>query len=173
MTIDFEPRPGRSRDGAPFTIRAIRPEDFALEDDFIRSLSEESRYLRLMYALREPPASFVERMVNVDGETTMALVAVTESAGKERFIAVSRYGRYPDGRSAEFGIAVADAWQRRGIATQLMQALAGYAKSHGVERFEGEVLSTNERMLDLCRWLKFDIHRSPESPQIVIASKRL
>jgi acetyltransferase len=173
MTIDFEPRAARSRDGAPFTIRAVRPDDFALEDDFIRSLSEESRYLRLMYALREPPASFVEQMVNVDGEKTMALAGVVETARGSRFIAVSRYGRYADGRTAEFGIAVADAWQQRGVATQLMQALADYAKRHGIERFEGEVLTENERMLDLCRWLKFDIRRSPETPTIVIASKHL
>ncbi|HZF17053.1 MAG TPA: GNAT family N-acetyltransferase [Steroidobacteraceae bacterium] len=173
MAIDFEPRPARTRDGAAFTIRAIQPTDFALEDHFIRSLSEESRYLRLMYTLKEPPVSFVERLVNVDGEQTMALAAVIESAGKARFIAVSRYGLNPDGHGAEFAIAVTDAWQRRGVATQLMQALADYAKRHGVERFEGEVLRSNERMLDLCRWLKFEMRPSPQGRHLVIASRRL
>ena len=173
MPIDFEPRIARTHDGAVFTIRAIRPDDFALEDAFIRSLSEESRYLRLMYSLREPPVSFVERLVNVDGEETMALAGIDDSCGKPRFIAVSRYGRNPDTRTADFAIAVTDSWQRRGVATQLMQALADYAKCHGIERFEGEVLVANERMLDLCRWLKFDLRPSRESGSLMIASRPL
>jgi acetyltransferase len=166
MSIEFQPKLARTRDGAAFTIRAIRPEDFALEDEFIRSLSEESRYFRLMHALKEPPVAFVERMVNIDGEDSMALVGVTESTGRPQFIGVARYGRNPDGESAEFAIAVNDAWQRRGVAAQLMQALADYAKRHGIERFEGEVL-------DLCRWLKFDLQRSPEGGHVMIASRRL
>ena len=173
MAIDFAPRRARTHDGAVFTIRAVRPDDFALEDAFIRSLSEESRYLRLMYSLREPPVSFVERLVNVDGDETMALAGIDDSSGKARFIAVSRYGRNPDGRTADFAIAVTDRWQRRGVATQLMQALADYAKRHGIERFEGEVLSANERMLDLCRWLKFDLRPSPEGSDVVVASRQL
>ncbi len=173
MAIDFEARQGRTRDGATFTIRVIQPTDFALEDHFIRSLSEESRYLRLMYTMKEPPVSFVERLVNVDGVQTMALAAVAEVGGKPRFIAVSRYGLYPDGRSADFAIAVTDAWQRRGVATQLMEALADYAKRHGVERFEGEVLASNERMLELCRWLKFEMRRSTDGSHLVVASRRL
>jgi acetyltransferase len=173
MPIDFEPRVARTYDGAKYTIRAITREDFALEDEFIRSLSEESRYFRLMYTLKEPPVSFVERMVNVDGEGAMALVGVVESAGAQHFTAVARYARNPDGHSAEFAIAVNDAWQRRGVATQMMQALAEYAKRHGIERFEGEVLVANERMIDLCRWLKFDLKRSPEGAHVMIASRKL
>ena len=173
MPIDFDPRSARTHDGAVFTIRAIRPDDFALEDAFIRSLSEESRYLRLMYSLREPPVPFVERLVNVDGDETMALAGIEDSAGKPRFIAVARYGRNPDGCTADFAIAVTDSWQRRGVATQLMQALADYAKGHGIERFEGEVLVANERMLDLCRWLKFEMRPSREGRHLVVASRRL
>jgi len=103
----------------------------------------------------------------------MALVGVTESAARQQFIAVARYARNPDGRSAEFALAVNDAWQRRGVASQLMQALAEYAKRHGIERFEGEVLAANERMLDLCRWLKFDVRRSPEGGHVMIATRTL
>ena len=173
MPVEFQPRLARTRDNVEFTIRAIRAEDFALEDEFIRSLSEESRYFRLMHALKEPQAEFVERMVNIDGNDTMALVGVTESAARQQFIAVARYARNPDGHSAEFAVAVNDAWQRRGVASQLMQPLADYAKRHGIERFEGEVLVTNERMLDLCRWLKFDLRRSPDGGHVMIATRKL
>ena len=173
MAIDFQPRVARTHEGTEFTIRMIRRDDFALESEFIRGLSETSRYFRLMYTLKEPPASFVRRLVNVDGIKTMALAGVAEIDSTLHFIAVSRYGRNPDGKSAEFAIAVADAWQRRGVATQLMQALADYAKRHGIERFEGQVLRANERMLDLCRWLKFELQSSPEGGHLLVASRKL
>jgi len=173
VAIDFQPRVVRTYNGATFTIRAIRPEDFALEDEFIRGLSEESRYFRLMYVLKDPSESFVRHMIDIDGTNSMALAGVAESDGHTHFIAVARYGRNPDGASAEFAIAVADAWQNRGVATHMMDALAAYAKRHGIDRFEGTVLPTNERMIDLCRWLKFDLRRAEEWGNVLIASRKL
>ncbi len=173
MAIDFQPQAARTNDGAEFTIRMIRRDDFSLESAFIRSLSETSRYFRLMYTLKEPPASFVRRLVNVDGIQTMALAGVMEIDGTLHFIGVVRYGRNPDGKTAEFAIAVADEWQRRGVATQLMTALAAYAKRNRIERFEGQVLAANERMLDLCRWLKFELRPSTEGGHLVVASRKL
>jgi hypothetical protein len=35
------------------------------------------------------------------------------------------------------------------------------------------VLVTNERMLDLCRWLKFDLRRSPDGGHVMIATRKL
>jgi acetyltransferase len=173
VAIDFQPRAVQTYSGATFTIRAIRPDDFALEDEFIRGLSEESRYFRLMYVLKDPQESFVRQMVNVDGSNSMALAGIADAGGRPQFIAVARYGRNPDGVSAEFAIAVADAWQNRGVATHMMEALAEYAKGHGIERFEGAVLPGNERMIDLCRWLKFDLRRAAEWGNVLIASRRL
>ena len=66
-----------------------------------------------------------------------------------------------------------DAWQRRGVATQLMQAIADLCEAPRIERFEGQVLAENKRMLDLCRWLKFDLGPSSEGSHVVTASKKL
>jgi acetyltransferase len=173
VAIDFQPKIARTRDGVSFTIRALRPDDFALEDEFIRSLSETSRYFRLMYALKEPSVSFVQHMVGIDGVASMALAGVVQTGKQPHFIAVARYGRNPDGHSAEFAIAVADAWQKRGVASQLLQELADYAHAHGIDRFEGQVLATNYGMIDLCRWLKFDLRRSPEAGNVLIATRKL
>ena len=173
MAVDFQPRTVRTRDGASFTIRAIRPEDFTLEDEFIRGLSDESRYFRVMHVLKPPPESIVRQLVAVDGVNSMALAGVARLDEEPRFIAVARYGRNPDAVSAEFAIAVADDWQKRGVGSLMMQALCAYARTRGIERFEGSVLPTNERMIELCRWLKFDLRRAPEFGNVLIASRRL
>lgn len=42
-------------DGRTITIRPIRPRDAGIEAEFVRNLSEESRYYRFMDSLRELP----------------------------------------------------------------------------------------------------------------------
>jgi len=41
------------RDGTRIVIRPIRPEDRQIERDFVRNLSDESRYFRFFNALRD------------------------------------------------------------------------------------------------------------------------
>ena len=67
-----------TRDGVPYRIRPIRTEDAQREGDFTRGSSEESRYSRLMYALREPSPAFINRLVHVDYRRTMAFIAVAQ-----------------------------------------------------------------------------------------------
>lgn len=81
----------RSRDGTPFSVRPIRPDDLEREREFIRNLSAESRFNRLMHAMQEPSVAFLHRMVDVDYRHTMAFVAVIDVQGAEQFIGVARY----------------------------------------------------------------------------------
>ena len=79
----------------------------------------------------------------------MALIAVICENGHETEIGVARYSINPDGRSGEFAIAVADAWQRKGVGSKLMQTLMDAARARGLEIMEGWVLAGNARMLAL------------------------
>ena len=83
----------------PYLIRPIRTEDAQREGDFIRGLSEESLYCRLMYALREPYPAFINRLVHVDYRRTMAFVAVAGTY-HEQFIGVARYAADPPSQLA-------------------------------------------------------------------------
>jgi acetyltransferase len=50
----------QAKDGTQVTIRPIRPEDVRIEQEFVRNLSAESRYLRFMNTIREvSPAQLV------------------------------------------------------------------------------------------------------------------
>jgi acetyltransferase len=46
-------------------------------------------------------------------------------------VGVARYSAYPDQRSCEFALVVADEWQGRGIGTHLMQLPDGCGASRG------------------------------------------
>jgi acetyltransferase len=151
----------RLADGTPVTIRPIRAADAAIEQAFVRGLSEESRYYRFMDLLRELPPRMLQQLTDIDYHDQMALIAVTTITGEEVEIAVARYIVLPDQADCEFAIVVADAWQRRGIAAALMRILIGAARERGLKRMTGEVLTGNTRMLRFVAGLGFTAKMDP------------
>ncbi|HTE40754.1 MAG TPA: GNAT family N-acetyltransferase [Steroidobacteraceae bacterium] len=141
--------------GAPFLIRPLRTDDRDREIAFIESLSEDSRYFRMLSPEKLLPSYVVNQLMDTDGDKRMAFVATTGAGCRERFIGVVRYGADADALDAELGIAVADDWQRQGIATKLISHLRQYAQSRGIERLTGMVLAKNGRMLGLAKQLRF------------------
>jgi acetyltransferase len=151
----------RLADGAALLLRPIRPDDAGLEMEFVDGLSPESRRLRFQSALSSLTPAMVARFTQIDYDREMALVAVAEEGGREREAAVARYVRLPDGRTCEYAIVVADAWQGRGLGTLVMRRLIAIASEAGLDTMVGQVLASNRAMLDLCRSLGFSIEADP------------
>jgi acetyltransferase len=146
-------------DGTPLRIRPISPADRHRHWRFVCSLSLQTRYQRLLSARCLLPGE-LRRMVEIDYEREMALVAVADIAGEEQELGVARYVR--DDAQAEFAIVVADAWQRRGIGHLLLRSLQEAAQAGGVTRLAGLTLATNTRMIRLARRLGFEVSREPD-----------
>ena len=161
------------RDGTRIVIRPIRPDDRQIEQDFVRNLSDESRYFRFFNALRDLSETALTRFTQVDYDKEMALIAVICENGSETEIGVARYSINPDGRSCEFAIAVADAWQCKGIGSNLMHRLMDAARGRGLETMEGWVLSGNTRMLAMMDGLGFTIDASAGDPSLRHVVKNL
>ncbi|GAA4344208.1 GNAT family N-acetyltransferase [Pigmentiphaga soli] len=157
-------------DGTPYTIRPIRPEDAAPLQAFTRGLSEHSRYMRFISAMRELSPNMLARYTQVDYHRELALVATVLDADApdtgETLIGVARYLLNPDGDSAEYALVVADAWQRRGLGRELMTALVDAARRQGLRRIEGFVLGANGPMLKLMGSLGFHIQPDPDDPSM-------
>jgi acetyltransferase len=73
----------------------------------------------------------------------------------------------------EFALAIADAWHGKGVGTALMQTLMTIARSVGLESMEGFVLSTNQAMLKLVRFLGFSLETSKDDPTQMTVRKDL
>ncbi len=156
-------------DGKTVTIRPIRPEDAELEQEFVKSMSDESRYYRFMDTLRELTQTMLVRFTQIDYDREMALVAILppqEEGGKEEQIGVSRYVVNPDGESVEFALAVGDNWQKCGVGRKLMSALIDCARQKGYRAVIGDVLSTNSKMFRLMTSLGFSIHPHPDDTAV-------
>jgi acetyltransferase len=167
------PRSLRTSDGTPYRVRPIDAGDVERERAFIVNLSPQSRYQRLMYTLIEPSPAFVAQLVDIDGHRNMALVALTGAVADESIIAVARYAADDNGLDCEFAVAVADAWQCRGIGTTLTKLLFEHAAREGFRSIYGNVLADNPRMLALAEWLGLTIETRVHGQTTVRVSRRL
>jgi acetyltransferase len=154
------PRAERSSDGISYRVRPLRADDAARERAFILALSPESRFQRFMHGMREPSDALVAQLVDIDSHARMALAAVIGAPSDERIVGVARYAADPGGRACEFGVAVADDWQCRGIGTTLARLLFDHAAREGFETIYGNVLANNQRMLELATWLGLTVEPS-------------
>src|SRR2546423_12728793 len=114
------------------TVRPIRPEDIALETEFARKLSKETRYNRFLGGGVRLTPEMLEKFTRIDFSRDMALIATATIEGAETAIGVARYARLADGVTCEFAITVADAWQGRGIGRKLLVMLVDSARGHGM-----------------------------------------
>jgi acetyltransferase len=160
-------------DGTSVTLRPIRASDADIEQQFVRGLSEESRYFRFMDMLRELSPQMLKQMTHIDYDDRMAVIAVARSHGRQIQIAVGRYVVMPNGEDCEFAIVVGDAWHQKGIATALMQILIEAACRRGLKTMFGEVLASNTRMLHFVRTLGFHAATDPQDPRQMRVTKNL
>lgn len=148
------------------TIRPIRPEDSEIEQNFVRSLSPQSRYFRFFTPLKELSPQALEKFTRNVFPTNMALIATTLIEGRETQIGVARFGPGSKSGWGEFAICVADAWHGRGIATRLLQELFEMAKDSGLSGIEGYAMNENVRMLRLARQLGFSVREDPDDARL-------
>lgn len=161
-------------DGRKVLIRPIRADDGLLERDFlIKGVSGESRYLRFHKWVGAPSDKLIHFLTDVDYDRHMAFVCVYGEADETEVAGEARYVVNPDDKSCEFGVVIADAWHKSGIAGLLMEALLRAARDRGLTSMEGLVLRNNPPMLHFARTLDFEIDSVAEDPLTLRIVKKL
>ncbi|HOW57797.1 MAG TPA: GNAT family N-acetyltransferase [Smithellaceae bacterium] len=160
-------------DGKKLSLRRISPADAAREQEFVRNLSDKSRYLRFHGVVRELSRKDLEKFTNPDPRNSEALIVLYNGEKHEQEIGVARFVINPDGTSCEFAIVVADEWQNRGLGSWLMKALIKRAQWRGLKRICGYVLETNLGMRQLAKGLGFTETRAPDDISVLLVTKNL
>jgi acetyltransferase len=138
---------------------------------FVHGLSRQSRLNRFFAPVRELSPDQLDRVTRSQPPTALALVAeIAEGAGS-RIVALGQYA-VCEPRDAEFAVVVDDAWQRQGLGTKLLRALAERAARAGIAAFSGIVLADNWPMLALLARLKCELITDPD-PYLIRVAKRL
>ncbi len=164
------------RDGGYYNVRPLHPSDGPMLQDFVRTLSYESRYFRFATAISELSARMLARFTLIDYDREMAMVAIHREGGPEspeHVIAISRYVTNPDSTSCEFSLVVADAFIGQGLGTRMMLSIMEVARSKGLTRIAGIVMNRNAQMLRLMRSLGFEIVAWEEDPDFRLCSREL
>jgi acyl-CoA synthetase (NDP forming)/GNAT superfamily N-acetyltransferase len=130
-------------DGGTVHVRPILPADRDEVEAFHSRQSRESIYLRYFSPLPRLSARDLDRILNVDYVTRMALVAML---GPD-IVGMASYDIWPDRNEAEVAFIVDDEHQGRGLATVLLEYLAVAARENGLDGLTATVLPTNRKML--------------------------
>jgi acetyltransferase len=147
--------------GQALVLRPIRHDDEEREVAFVRALSVESRYQRMLSGGFKMTAEWIHSMTHIDYRRHMAFVLTVMRDDAEQFIGVGRYVVDELAHIADVAIVLADAWQRKGLGRRLLEALLGHARDAGVREMRGHVLATNVAMLRLARALGFSVSLEP------------
>lgn len=137
-------------DGGRVFVRALRPSDRDELSERYLALSPAARRLRFFNAPDHLSARLLDYLVDDDGAPG---------------VGIARYARSrADPSCAEAAVTVLDAYQSRGIATELLHRLAERAREHGITTFTASVMWENSELLDGLR--AFEAQVQPCEPGV-------
>jgi acetyltransferase len=145
------------KDGSRILLRPIRQDDAERWLAFFQRQSEQTKYLRFQRDPGEMGPEDALRFCTVDYKNTFALVGEVQREQRKEIIAIGRYYRLPNKRSAKVAFAIEDAYHGKGIGTRLIEWLANVARDNDIAVFEGDILAENERMMSVLRDYGFHI----------------
>jgi GNAT superfamily N-acetyltransferase len=136
------------RDGSEVIVRPVTPEDKPLLLEGFAEFSEQSRYQRFLGFKKSLTAGELDYLTNVDHSEHEAIGALDPASG--RGVGIARFIRVrPGSACAEAAVAVADAWQGKGVGGVLLDRLVERAQAVGVTEFTASLLVENRAMLAL------------------------
>ncbi len=128
--------------GIPIRVRPIAADDRARLAAMFAGLSDRSRYLRFHGAKPRLSERELTYLTDVDHRRHEALVALDAQDGS--IVGVARYATAAgDAGTADFAVAVADAWQGQGIGTLLGRELLVRARANELHELTATSLSEN------------------------------
>jgi GNAT superfamily N-acetyltransferase len=143
-------------DGARLRVRPIDAADRGPLAEAFERLSDRSRHQRFLAPKPRLTTRELEYLTDIDHVTHEALVAIDETTG--HIVGVGRYATgHGGGVVADMALAVADAWQRRGIGHGLAVRLVERARANGMARLTGTTLADNLRARSLLDRLGFRV----------------
>lgn len=131
------------------SIRPVRPDDRERIVKAFHALDRESVYLRFFSYRKMLSEEELRQVTECDGVNRVVLVATVGSGDRETIVGLADYVRTGD--AADVAFAVEEDFQRRGIASRLLQQLVHLARRQAIARFEADVLAENTPMLKVLR----------------------
>ncbi|MDH0747205.1 GNAT family N-acetyltransferase [Pseudomonas sp. GD03842] len=143
------------RGGTHVLIRPVCAQDHQRLLAFFQRLSPLSLRFRFLGAIAHVDDSVVDAFMSVPDDSCMVYVALIHNFGELQIIGISRYRRLDDPHACGCAVAVADAWQRKGLGRLLLTHLITAARRNGFEQMTSTDLSTDYPVHRLYKRLGF------------------
>jgi acetyltransferase len=152
--------------GAPLTLRPIRPEDGPAHIAFFDALSDDDVRYRMFVRVRALGPAQLARFTQIDYDREMAFIATRDGPDGPETLGVARVVADPDNIEAEFAVTVRSDLKGQGLGKVLMDCIVAYCRARGTRAIVGEALPQNVRVLRLARSLGFSVAPSPEGDTV-------
>lgn len=136
-------------------FRPAKPTDERPVKEFFYSLPKDESYIRFVSIMKIFPHYDVQRMVNIDYQREMSIVALAGDRNANHVIAISRYVLDEGGLTGEIDFAVHPDYGRRGIASFLIHHLVEIARARGVRLLSAYISAGNERVFGVFQKLGY------------------
>jgi GNAT superfamily N-acetyltransferase len=146
------PRPGPAA-APPWSVGPARPADRPALATLFGACSEETVRLRFFGRVREWPRAYLDSALGGRPEEHDAVVAYGTGgiggAGRADLLGLASLATPSEAGPGigELGVLVADAWQRQGVGTAMIDLLLSRARARGMERVAASVLPGRSELL--------------------------
>jgi RimJ/RimL family protein N-acetyltransferase len=148
--------------GLEIFLRPVRMSDEPLLKDLFYALSDNSMYRRFISRRKDMPHERLQEIVIIDYGKEVSIVATIKNEEKEIIVGLGQYAIDPNTHTAEIAFTVRDAFQNKGIGSEMLTYLTLLARRQGLLGFTAEVLFENRPMLHLFEKMGFLMDRRAE-----------
>jgi GNAT superfamily N-acetyltransferase len=135
------------RDGELVDFRPVKQNDKETIQKGMLALSSKSRYFRFFSPILKLSDTQLFNFTEIDQQNHVAWIALAHNEPEDRGLGIVRFIRIQNQPEiAEFGVAVIDSYQHRGLGTILLAVLHRMATIKGIEILRGYVLADNTVM---------------------------
>ena len=139
------------RDGELVDFRPVKQNDKETIQKGMLDLSSKSRYFRFFSPILKLSDAQLYNFTEIDQQNHVAWIALAHNEPEQRGLGIARFIRIQNQPEiAEFGVAVIDSYQHRGLGTILLAVINRMASIKGIEILRGFVLADNTVMIS---WL--------------------
>ena len=108
--------------------------------------------------------ALIARMTQIDYARAMVPLAIDKANGA--LMGVVRLHADANHVRGEYAILIQSDFKGHGLGWALMQRCIAFARSEGLQFIDGQVLSENFAMLEMCREFGFVIEKNAETPEV-------
>ncbi len=157
----------RMPDGTPVLLRPMLPKDGPALARFVGGLSRGSRQARFPGSGEALSVAQLAQLTELDFDHHVGCVITVPDEGGERVIGEACFMVDGNSGSADIALVVADGWQRHGIGTQALLALARAAARRGLRWLRADVPASHRACLSLLHHCGFTRTPHPEEDDLV------